>query len=424
MSHTFEASWDFLKAMKPHRQKVLPSGSDKEMRLQQWANRHPDTKAQDPEARTAFRDQLMRNAISDPMAHGLSFVGGEPIPFEEEERQTTLGEFSKMVNTRSSGGKREPASFRRRMRNPQTTAGAPAQTPQTKEPQGQFLQQQANRADRGLASDMEKLKQTDPEAYSKLMVEQRYAPDERLDQTRLLDFVGKMNVYKADPYEDAKYDMYRNQNPSYLHHPENPFDRPLPARPDDPPCPQCEGTGKNYKTFHHGGPPDCSHCDGTGKIRRTMGDIYREKNPDKYPQPSPPNPLREQQENPYGMPPMERQDRNYPPNQPHTPFKGPPAKPYTDPDAPYGQKNYPPQRRPYDDGRPNPVEQKMMNCIKCGRRFGLDPNNPSQKYRMLCPECDYESGMPNPYGGPGQPPLSPQPMAPPNDMPQYPGAMY
>ena len=196
----FDDAWDFMKAMKPHRQKVLPEGADSHMRLQQWANRHPTTKeaftSGGDEARTAHRDNLMREAVADPSAHGLSFVGGEPIPFDEEERQSTLEEFTKMVNTRSSGGPRQPASFRRRMKNPTTTAGAPAETPQTQEPQGQFLQQQAMRADKGRATDMEKLKRTDPEAYQKLLLEQQYAPDQRLNDTRLLDFVGKMDVHK------------------------------------------------------------------------------------------------------------------------------------------------------------------------------------------------------------------------------------
>ena len=364
----FDDAWDFMKAMKPHRQKVLPEGADTHMRLQQWANRHPSTKeafaSGGDEARVAHRDSLMREAVADPAAHGLMFVGGEPIPFDEEERQSTLEEFTKMVpsnvNTRSSAPPRQPASFRRRMRNPTTTAGAPAATPQTKEPQGQFLQQQATQADKGRITDMQKLKQTDPEAYQKLLLEQQYAPDQRLNQTRLLDFVGKMNVYKADPY-----DMYRNQsNPNYLHHPENPFDRPLPARPDDPPCPQCEGTGKNYKTFHHGGPPDCSHCDGTGKIRRTMGDIYRQKKPQ--------------------------------PGQPQ-----PPTPPY---EAPYQPK---PKPEPYGPEQPD----NKTKCKSCGKPISL--RDPMQRYNWkgLCPDCEYrEGGMPSPYTPPGGPPPYESPM--------------
>ena len=37
----FDEAWSILKARSFHRQRVLPIGSDKHMRLQQWANRHP-----------------------------------------------------------------------------------------------------------------------------------------------------------------------------------------------------------------------------------------------------------------------------------------------------------------------------------------------------------------------------------------------
>tara|TARA_B100000287_G_scaffold147507_1_gene139229 strand:- start:2143 stop:3339 length:1197 start_codon:yes stop_codon:yes gene_type:complete len=362
----FDDAWDFMKAMKPHRQKVLPEGADTHMRLQQWANRHPSTKeafaSGGDEARVAHRDSLMREAVADPAAHGLMFVGGEPIPFDEEERQSTLEEFTKMVpsnvNTRSSAPPRQPASFRRRMRNPTTTAGAPAATPQTKEPQGQFLQQQATQADKGRITDMQKLKQTDPEAYQKLLLEQQYAPDQRLNQTRLLDFVGKMDVYKANPD-----DMYRNQsNPNYFHHPQNPFDRPLPARPDDPVCPRCQGSGKNFNTFHHGGPPDCSDCGGTGKIRRTMGDIYRQKNPQPG-QPQPPTPPHE------------------------TPYK---------PNTPYG---------------PEQPDNKAK-CKSCGKPISLRDQMQRYNWKGLCPDCEYRGGgMPSPYTPPGGPPPYESPMS-------------
>ena len=35
----FDMAWAILKATKPHRQKVLPAGADKHMKLQSWANR-------------------------------------------------------------------------------------------------------------------------------------------------------------------------------------------------------------------------------------------------------------------------------------------------------------------------------------------------------------------------------------------------
>ena len=97
----FDMAWAILKATKPHRQKVLPAGADKHMKLQSWANRRV---AADMRARNAvaagpefegLRNELMRDAVSNPDEHGLRFVNGPAITFEEEEgnRQTTLEDF-------------------------------------------------------------------------------------------------------------------------------------------------------------------------------------------------------------------------------------------------------------------------------------------------------------------------------------------
>jgi len=362
MSLTFDYAWGFIKAMKPHRQKVLPEGAESHMRLQQWANRHPSTKeafaSGGDEARTAHRDNLMREAVADPSAHKLSFVGGEPIPFDEEERQSTLEEFTKMVNTRSSAPPRQPASFRRRMRNPTTTAGAPAATPQTKEPQGQFLEQQAARADKGRVSDMEKLKQTDPEAYQKLLLEQQYAPDERLNNTRLLDFVGKMNVFKQDDgwkYNPTEWGLPPKGGQGGQPNPYDNYNKPL--TPEDfqiGMCGQCGGSGVNRNTYYHGSPPPCDACGGSGK----------------------------------------RQQNN-------------PRNPHERPMPPPGDPQPQPQPQPY--GQENP---DMRKCERCGKGIDMQNLHPLQRFNFkgLCPDCERGGGQPSPYNPGGSPPYSPQPL--------------
>ena len=76
----FDEAWSILKARPFHRQRVLPMGSDKHMRLQQWANRHPSTKAMEGDMRIPFRDQLMRNAIRNPEMYGLQLLDNIPHP--------------------------------------------------------------------------------------------------------------------------------------------------------------------------------------------------------------------------------------------------------------------------------------------------------------------------------------------------------
>ena len=388
----FDDAWGFMKAMKPHRQKVLPEGADSHMRLQQWANRHPTTKeafaSGGDEARTAHRDNLMREAVADPSAHGLMFVGGEPIPFDEEERQSTLEEFTKMVNTRSSGGPRQPASFRRRMKNPTTTAGAPAATPQTQEPQGQFLEQQAVRADKGRVSDMERLKRTDPEAYQKLLLEQQYAPDERLNQTRLLDFVGKMNVYKQDYNNSSGTPPWgppnggRGGQPSPYGqggHPYDDYNPPGGGRSSRDICGTCGGSGVNKNTYYHGRPPPCDACGGTGK--RQQNNPWKNR-----PMPPPGDPQPQPQPNPYG-----------PPSPPNGPGPGP---------GPIG-----PGPGPGPNGRHG--DPNKSKCKQCGKEINMQNMHPMERYNFkgLCPECERGGGgKPSPYnpGGPPPPP-TPQP---------------
>jgi len=86
-----------IKAMRPHRQKVLTEDGQ-EMRLQQWANkkagatlRSSNVSGLRPHYSTEqfqqARDALMREAVANPDEHGLKFMG-ERMPFEGQ----TLGE--------------------------------------------------------------------------------------------------------------------------------------------------------------------------------------------------------------------------------------------------------------------------------------------------------------------------------------------
>ena len=77
-----------IKAVKPHRQKIMTE-SGEEMKLQQWANRKAagalrgaggDTSG---EQFTQSRDKLMREALMNPEEHGIKFVGGAPVMFDD-----------------------------------------------------------------------------------------------------------------------------------------------------------------------------------------------------------------------------------------------------------------------------------------------------------------------------------------------------
>jgi len=85
-----------IKAMKPHRQKILTE-SGEEMRLQQWANkkaaealRGAGGDVQGEQFQQA-RDALMREAVANPDAHGLKFMN-ERMPFEGQSLEESLSE--------------------------------------------------------------------------------------------------------------------------------------------------------------------------------------------------------------------------------------------------------------------------------------------------------------------------------------------
>lgn len=85
-----------IKAMKPHRQKILTENGE-EMRLQQWANkkaaealRGAGGDVQGEQFQQA-RDALMREAVANPDAHGLKFMN-ERMPFEGQTLEESLSE--------------------------------------------------------------------------------------------------------------------------------------------------------------------------------------------------------------------------------------------------------------------------------------------------------------------------------------------
>ena len=85
-----------IKAMRPHRQKVLTEDGQ-EMRLQQWANKTASAALRGAggdaggEQFSQARDALMREAVANPDEHGLKFMG-ERVPFEGQTLEESLSE--------------------------------------------------------------------------------------------------------------------------------------------------------------------------------------------------------------------------------------------------------------------------------------------------------------------------------------------
>jgi hypothetical protein len=83
-----------IKAIRPHRQKVLTEGGE-EMRLQQWANKQAASALREAggdaggEQFNQARDALMREAVANPDEHGLKFMG-ERMPFDGQELEESL----------------------------------------------------------------------------------------------------------------------------------------------------------------------------------------------------------------------------------------------------------------------------------------------------------------------------------------------
>mgnify|MGYP003630494206 CR=1 FL=1 len=83
-----------IKAMRPHRQKILTEGGE-EMRLQQWANKQAASALREAggdaggEQFNQARDALMHSAVNNPEEHGLKFMG-ERVPFDGQELEESL----------------------------------------------------------------------------------------------------------------------------------------------------------------------------------------------------------------------------------------------------------------------------------------------------------------------------------------------
>lgn len=83
-----------IKAMKPHRQRVLTEDGQ-EMKLQQWANKKAAAALRGAGGEASgmqfeqARNALMREAVMNPAEHGLKFLN-ERIPFEGQQLSEEL----------------------------------------------------------------------------------------------------------------------------------------------------------------------------------------------------------------------------------------------------------------------------------------------------------------------------------------------
>jgi len=107
-----------IKAMRPHRQKVLTEDGQ-EMRLQQWANKTASAALRSAggdaggEQFSQARDALMREAVANPDKHGLKFMG-ERMPFEGQTLEESLSEpdiFDEQGNLRQTLPQEEKKEF-------------------------------------------------------------------------------------------------------------------------------------------------------------------------------------------------------------------------------------------------------------------------------------------------------------------------
>ena len=85
-----------IKAIKPHRQKILTSDGE-EMHIQRWANKQAAQAIRGAggdaagEQFTQARDKLMRDAVANPEEHGLKFLN-ERVPFEGQNLESSLSD--------------------------------------------------------------------------------------------------------------------------------------------------------------------------------------------------------------------------------------------------------------------------------------------------------------------------------------------
>lgn len=96
-----------IKAVKPHRQKILTEGGE-EMRLQQWANKQAASALRGAggdasgEQFTQSRDKLMRDALMNPDEHGIKFLGGKPVMFDDMQQPEAEEPMSEPMETESA----------------------------------------------------------------------------------------------------------------------------------------------------------------------------------------------------------------------------------------------------------------------------------------------------------------------------------
>ena len=138
-----------IKAMRPHRQKILTEGGE-EMRLQQWANKQAASALREAggdaggEQFNQARDALMHSAVNNPEEHGLKFMG-ERVPFDGQELEESLsapdveGERASIDETFSgSGTKDDPFVTDNRDETERAMSGGKPKTPDIFDEEGKL----------------------------------------------------------------------------------------------------------------------------------------------------------------------------------------------------------------------------------------------------------------------------------------------
>ena len=132
-----------VKAMKPHRQRVLADGN--EMKLQQFANRKVAEQmraaGQDPtgEGFQSARDTMMRDAVANPEKHSIKFMG-ERVPFKGQNLEQMLSEpdvAGEQAAIDSQFGDDEPLDFTNKIRD--TRSADSYKTGDTMTPQDKLM---------------------------------------------------------------------------------------------------------------------------------------------------------------------------------------------------------------------------------------------------------------------------------------------
>ena len=133
-----------IKAVKPHRQKILTEGGE-EMRLQQWANRQDagalrgaggDTSG---EQFTQSRDKLMREALMNPEEHGIKFVGGKPVMFDDMQQPEAEEPMSEPMETESAPAMPDESLFDEQGNLATSMPGAETPKPEDDDDEPSFL---------------------------------------------------------------------------------------------------------------------------------------------------------------------------------------------------------------------------------------------------------------------------------------------